>query len=77
MCSEMLFNPFFYRIDKKLVDSFITCNINVRKGFYADIVFSGGTTIFERFYVQIDKEVNVLAAHALNIKTIESEERKY
>jgi actin len=72
----MLFNPDFYGINKKLIDLFIRFNFNIPKGFYANIVFSGATTIFEGLYVQIHKEVSALATLALNIKTIESEERK-
>jgi actin len=78
----MLFKPQFDvieydRIDKTLFDSIMKCDIIVRKDLYANIVLSGGTTMYEGLTEKIDKEITVFASATMKIKVDAPEERKY
>lgn len=81
-CPEMLFKPFldgleYDGIDKTLFDSIMKCDIDVRKDLYANIVLSGGSTMFPGIENRIDKEVTALAPATMKIKVVATEERKY
>ena len=53
------------------------CNINLRKDLYANIVLSGGTTMFEGFAERLDKEITALAPPTMRVKIVAPPERKY
>ncbi|EAX82254.1 actin, partial [Trichomonas vaginalis G3] len=81
-CPEMLFKPYFDGmeydgIDKTLFDSIMKCDIDVRKDLYANIVLSGGTTMFQGIAERLDKEITALAPPTMKVKIVAPEERKY
>jgi actin len=53
------------------------CDVDVRKDLYANIVMSGGTTMFTGIAERLNKEVVALAPSSMKIKVIAPPERKY
>ena len=53
------------------------CDVDIRKDLYGNIVFSGGTTMFEGIAERIHKEMTALAPPSMKIKIIAPPERKY
>jgi actin-related protein len=53
------------------------CDIDVRKDLYANIVMSGGTTMYEGIAERLNKEVVALAPSSMKIKVVAPPERKY
>ena len=81
-CPELLFKPHmngfeFDGIDKTLFDSVMKCDIDVRKDLYANIVLSGGTTMFNGLPERIEKEITTLAPPTMKVKVVAPPERKY
>lgn len=81
-CAELLFKPHFNGfeydgIDKTLFDSIMKCDIDVRKDLYANIVLSGGTTMFQGLPERLEKEIVALAPPTMKIKVVAPAERKY
>jgi actin len=81
-CPELLFKPNFNSfefdgIDQTLFDSIMKCDIGIRKDLYANIVLSGGTTMFNGLPERIEKEIVRLAPATMKIKVIAPPERKY
>ena len=81
-CPEMLFKPYFDGmeydgIDKTLFDSIMKCDIDVRKDLYANIVLSGGTTMYEGLADRLNKEITALAPPTMKVKIVAPPERKY
>jgi actin len=81
-CPELLFKPSFNGfefdgIDQTLFDSIMKCDIDVRKDLYANIVLSGGTTMFQGLPERIEKEIVRLAPATMKIKVVAPPERKY
>nr|AGM32156.1 actin [Coptotermes formosanus] len=81
-CPETLFKPHFDGmeydgVDKTLFTSIMKCDIDVRKDLYANIVLSGGTTMFPGIAERIEKEMIALAPPTMKIKIVAPEERKY
>jgi actin len=64
-------------VDKTLFTSIMKCDIDVRKDLYANIVLSGGTTMFPGIAERIEKEMIALAPPTMKIKVVAPEERKY
>ena len=81
-CPEMLFKPYlngveYDGIDTTLSDSIKKCDIDVRKDLYANIVLSGGTTMFEGLADRLEKEITALAPPTMKVKIVAPPERKY
>ncbi|OHS93671.1 actin [Tritrichomonas foetus] len=81
-CPELLFKPHMngYEmdgIDQTLFDSIMKCDIDVRKDLYANIVLSGGTTMYEGLPERIEKEIIRLAPPTMKVKVVAPPERKY
>ncbi|KAH0787068.1 actin [Histomonas meleagridis] len=81
-CPELLFKPHFNGfefegIDQTLFNSIMACDIDVRKDLYANIVLSGGTTMFEGLPERMEKEMVRLAPPTMKIKVVAPPERKY
>ncbi|KAH0792529.1 actin [Histomonas meleagridis] len=55
----------------------MACDIDVRKDLYANIVLSGGTTMFEGLPERMEKEMVRLAPPTMKIKVVAPPERKY
>jgi actin len=79
---ELLFRPSFNDfafdgIDQTLFESIQKCDIDVRKDLYANIVLSGGTTMFNGLPERIEKEIVRLAPATMKIRVVAPPERKY
>eukprot|EP01009_Symbiontida_sp_KSa7_P004356 NODE_2062_length_514_cov_275.905376_g1684_i0.p2 GENE.NODE_2062_length_514_cov_275.905376_g1684_i0~~NODE_2062_length_514_cov_275.905376_g1684_i0.p2 ORF type:complete len:99 (-),score=31.26 NODE_2062_length_514_cov_275.905376_g1684_i0:217-489(-) len=50
---------------------------DIRRDLYANIVLSGGTTMYEGLQERLTKEITNLAPNAVKIKVVAPPERKY
>lgn len=81
-CPETLFQPAFIGMEsagihETLYNSIMRCDANIRQELYANIVLSGGSTIFPCIADRLQKEVSAFAAPTMKIKIIAPPERKY
>lgn len=79
-CPELIFNPNFngFRYDgfsKLLFDTINKVDEDVRKDLYANIVLSGGNTMFKGFPERIEKDIMELAPPTMKIKCFATSER--
>lgn len=79
---EYLFNPAlngkeFGGVHKLTYNSIMNCDLDVRKDLYANIILSGGTTMFDGFGERLYKEMKELAPGTIKVKVIASPDRKY
>ncbi len=58
-------------------NSILKCDIDIRKDLYANIVMSGGTTMFQGIPERLSKEITNLAPSTMKIKVIAPQERKF
>ena len=80
--SEVLFQPSFIGkeasgIHDTMFQTIMKCDVDIRKDLYANIVLSGGTTMFNGIAERLTKEVTSLAPSAMKIKVVAPPERKY
>merc|ERR1719463_712825 len=81
-CPEVLFQPSFVGkessgIHEITFQSIQKCDIDIRKDLYANVVLSGGTTMFPGIGERMTKELSALAPSTMKIKVIAPPERKY
>merc|ERR1711939_827386 len=81
-CPEVLFQPNLIGresdgIHKLTFQSIMKCDIDIRKDLYANIVMSGGTTMFNQINTRMQKEMTALAPSNMTIKIVAPPERKY
>jgi len=57
--------------------SIMKCDIDIRKDLFANIVMSGGTTMYPGLADRMQKEITSLAPSTIKIKIIAPPERKY
>jgi len=81
-CPEVLFQPAFVGreargIHEMVFKSIMTCDVDVRKDLYANVVLSGGTTMFPGIAERMTRELSALAPSTVRIKVIAPPERKY
>jgi len=81
-CPEILFQPQKIGkeddgIHKLTFDSIMKCDVDIRKDLYANIVMSGGTTMFPGIADRLQKEITSLAPPSMQIKIVAPPERKY
>jgi actin len=81
-CPESLFQPSFMGreaagIHEMTYNSIMKCDVDVRKDLYANIVLTGGTTMFPGLRDRMQKEIEYLAPSSMHIKVIAPPERKY
>jgi len=79
---EVLFKPNFIGMEQEGVhtltfNSIMKCDVDIRKDLYANIVMSGGTTMFDKMADRLQKEVTNLAPSSMQIKIVAPPERKY
>ena len=53
------------------------CDVDVRKDLLANIVLSGGTTLFPGLADRLTKEMIALAPSSMKVKVVAPPERKY
>jgi len=81
-CPELLFQPELAGkelkgVHKLTFDSIMTCDLDVRKDLYANIILSGGTTMFTGFGERLYAEIKKLAPQTMKVKVIAGPDRKY
>jgi actin beta/gamma 1 len=81
-CPEVLFQPSFIGkeasgIHDTTFQSIMKCDVDVRKDLYANVVLSGGTTMFSGIGERMAKELTALAPSTMKIKVVAPPERKY
>jgi actin beta/gamma 1 len=79
---EVLFQPSFIGkeasgIHDTMFQTIMKCDVDIRKDLYANIVLSGGTTMFNGIAERLTKEVTSLAPSSMKIKVVAPPERKY
>ena len=80
-CAEALFQPRLLGIEsvgihEMTYKSITKCN-DVRKDLYANIVLSGGSTLFPGIADRMQKEISLLAPPTLQVKVVAPPERKH
>ena len=81
-CPEVLFQPSFIGkeasgIHDTMFQTIMKCDVDIRKDLYANIVLSGGTTMFSQIAERLTKEITALAPSTMKIKVVAPPERKY
>jgi actin-related protein len=81
-CPEVLFQPNLLGREAQgvhdcIFQTVMKCDIDIRRDLFANIVLSGGTTLFPGFADRITKELTALVPTAMKIKVIAPAERKY
>ncbi|GBE62667.1 actin [Babesia ovata] len=81
-CPEVLFQPSFIGqeaagIHTTTFNSIARCDVDIRKDLYANVVLSGGTTMYEGIGQRMTKELNALVPSTMKIKVVAPPERKY
>jgi len=64
-------------IHKLVFDCILKCDVDIRKDLYANIVLSGGSTMYAGIQERMEKEVRALAPPTMKIKVVAPPERKY
>ncbi|XP_046643747.1 actin, clone 302-like isoform X1 [Daphnia pulicaria] len=81
-CPEALFQPSFLGMDyycgihETTYNSIMKCDVDMHKDLYANIVLSGGTTMYPGFADRMQKEITALAPSTMKIEIIAPPERK-
>ena len=80
-CPEALFQPSFLGMEscgihETTYNSIMKCDVDIRKDLYANIVLSGGSTMYPGIADRMQKELTTLAPSTMKIKTIAPPERK-
>eukprot|EP00930_Biecheleria_cincta_P005076 TRINITY_DN105_c0_g1_i4.p1 TRINITY_DN105_c0_g1~~TRINITY_DN105_c0_g1_i4.p1 ORF type:complete len:417 (-),score=77.09 TRINITY_DN105_c0_g1_i4:273-1403(-) len=81
-CPEVLFQPSFMGkeargIHDTVFQSIMKCDVDIRRDLYANVVLSGGSTMFPGIGERMTKELTALAPSTMKIKVIAPPERKY
>merc|ERR1712054_632408 len=81
-CPEVLFQPNLIGkesagIHDTTFNSIMKCDVDIRKDLYANVVLSGGTTMFSGIGERMTKELTQLAPSTMKVKIIAPPERKY
>merc|ERR1712207_109921 len=81
-CPEVLFQPSFVGkeasgIHDTTFQSIMKCDVDIRKDLYANVVLSGGTTMFGGIGERMTKELTALAPSTMKIKVVAPPDRKY
>jgi actin beta/gamma 1 len=81
-CPEALFQPSLIGseiagVNETTYNSIMKCDIDIRKDLYANIVLSGGTTMYPGIADRMQKDITALAPNTMKIKIIAPPERKY
>jgi len=81
-CPEALFKPSLLGMEavgihETTYNSIMKCDVDIRKDLYANVVLSGGTTMYNGIAERMTKEITNLAPPTMKIKIIAPPERKY
>ena len=81
-CPETLFQPSLIGKEASGVhdctfQTVMKCDVDIRKDLYANVVLSGGTTMYPGIAERMTKELIALAPNTMKIKVVAPPERKY
>ena len=81
-CTEILFKPSiidkeYQGIHKLVYQSIMSCDIDIRKDLYENIILSGATTLFPGYDIRMVKELTALAPASIRVRLVAPPERKY
>jgi len=81
-CPEVLFKPDFVGMESQGVHEMIhntimSCDLDIRRDLYGNILLSGGTTMLRQLPERIQKEVVALAPPQMKVKVVAPPERKH
>ena len=81
-CPEVLFQPALIGKESSGIhdctfQTIMKCDVDIRKDLYANIVLSGGTTMYPGIAERMTKEIVALAPATMAIKVVAPPERKY
>merc|ERR1712087_610914 len=81
-CPEVLFQPSLVGKEASGVhdttfQSIMQCDVDIRKDLYANVVLSGGTTMFPGIGERMTKELGALAPSTIKVRVLTPPERKY
>jgi actin-related protein len=81
-CPEVLFQPALIGKEASgahdtMFQTIMKCDVDIRKDLYANIVMSGGSTMFEGIAERLTKEMTRLAPTTMKVKIVAPPERKY
>jgi actin-related protein len=81
-CPEVLFQPSLIGKEASGVhdctfQTVMKCDVDIRRDLYANVVLSGGTTMFPGIAERMTKELTALAPSTMKIKVVAPPERKY
>jgi len=81
-CPEVLFQPSFIGKEAQGIhdctfQTIMKCDVDIRRDLYANVVMSGGTTMFPGIAERMTKELTALAPSTMKIKVVAPPERKY
>jgi len=79
---EALFSPSMVGLEddgvhKLVYNCILKCDVDIRKDLYANIVMSGGSTMYAGIQERMEKEIRTLAPPTMKIKVVAPPERKY
>ena len=79
---RLLYQPSFIGIESAGIhettyNSIMKCDVDIRKDLYANVVLSGGSTMFPGIADRMQKDISALAPPSMKIKVIAPPERKY
>ncbi|MHA1686632.1 MAG: actin, cytoplasmic 2 [Candidatus Heimdallarchaeaceae archaeon] len=82
MAPELLFNPSAIGSEEEPLDELIyraiqNCDVDLRRDLYANIVLSGGSTMFPGLKERLHKELTELVPETMEVKIIAPPERRY
>jgi len=81
-CPEVLFQPSLIGKEASGIhdctfQTIMKCDVDIRRDLYANIVLSGGSTMFPGIAERMTKELTALAPSTMKIKVVAPPERKY
>ncbi len=81
-CPEALFQPSFLGLEscgihETTYNSIMKCDLDIRKDLYANVVMSGGSTMYPGIADRLNKDLTALAPTTMKIKVIAPPERKH
>merc|ERR1711911_120475 len=79
---EAMFQPTFLGMEnlgmvETLYSSIMKCDVDVRRDLYANIVLSGGTTMFPGMAERIEKDMTSFVPGTMKVNIVSTPERKY
>ncbi|KAJ7817772.1 actin 2 [Mycena olivaceomarginata] len=79
---EALFQPSMLGLEaqgihKTTFNSIVKCDLDIRRDLYADVVLSGGSTMFPGISHRMQKELGSMAPHSIKVRIVAPPERKY